>query len=334
MTTFGSQEVPARPDLDEPFPPARRRRRLFLPLAVVVALAAVGTTVALVGGSTESGVCRGTGSAAPTEKIGPRWEAGRTYCFRLTSTADGELIEGGSSESHSAKAVETFQFRIVRVDPDGSVDAVMKITDESLVVDGRSGELRPPLTVTVHLDPVGTVTSQFGEGVPTGISEGSGLPSPGQFVPLFEPRVVAVGESWSETLTMTSASAGSEIIEGSRLEGTFVGQEELSGREADHLSVSIAMPAGDVRMDLDQLAADQGVSSGMPAGAAFVMKSWGGNIDQQVFVDSSTQELLRMTSSTTMKMSDWIEGLPKGDPNAARSTFDGTITVTLERIFD
>jgi hypothetical protein len=55
-------------------------------------------------------------------------------------------------------------------------------------------------------------------------------------------------------------------------------------------------------------------------------------LEQDFLVDPDSHELLRATIASRGPYELTVDGLPVGDPRAVPSGFDGTLSLTIERI--
>ena len=321
------QDIPDRPDLntgdssiEEPAVTGRSRRSRIRLLAVIVTLvvvaAGLSVTLARDGGSD----CDGSGPAVDGAEIGVRWVVGHRYCFRMTSSVSGVVDAGGVRSHHVADAEERIELLIRSVSPQGTVGATMRVVDESATIDGTAGSLRAPLEIPVTFEPSGVVRSQYGWGVPTGTSQGnSGLPSLGQFLPLLPPRTVAPGEHWTESLSFP-LSADTNVT--GTLDGTFVGPSSADGRDGLLLETTFSIDVFEQEI----------AATGLPAGASMVVRSGPTTLEQDFLVDPDSHELLHATITSRGPYELTVVGRPAGDLGAVPSGFDGTLSLTIERI--
>ena len=231
------------------------------------------------------------GSDPPARGVGVTWEEGRTYGFEIESWAEG-VTNATAGATKRAHAVEDVRFTIDEVSDDGSVVATMEVTDRVLQVDGEPGTVRDPFTVRVELGPEGFVSSRFGFGVPTAVSEGTGLLSPGQFVPMLRRREIQPGDRWEEQLSVDSPSGGSPTVWD--LRGRFVGRETVNGRPVIHIEAQLTSPA------TTESFPDQGLE--------FIVSEM--IVDQDIYLDSETHELVAYESEQEgrVEINDLVEG--------------------------
>jgi hypothetical protein len=327
--------IPPRPDLDAGGRPigtgvpvkARSGRTRVLAIVTAIAVMAAGLSVVLV---PDGERCDGAGPAESGPEVGVRWIVDHRYCFRVTSRVGGVVTAEGTEERHVAEAVERITLLVRSVGADGTMTATMQVIDESHTIDGGPGMLRPPMEFTVSLDRMGGVHSPFGWGVPTGISDGSGLPSPGQFVPLLEPRTMEPGDRWTETLTIPLP--GTDPLTGT-FEGSFVGPATVHGTDSVRLDASFAMAESVHELSVDELETQQGSESGLPAGAVYEFTTGASTLEEEILLDAGSHELLRATISSGGVNGFRVTGLPEGDPRGEPTGFDGTMSLTIDRIF-
>ena len=282
--------IPPRPDLPVGSPAGRQTRWL----AVGIILATV--AILVIGAVAVTG-----GSDPPTWGVAVTWEEGRTYEFEVVSWAEG-VTDTPEGVTRRADAVEDVRFRIDELGGDGSVVASMEVTDRDLQVDGGAGTLRDPFVVRVELSPEGFVSSRFGFGVPTGLSEGTGLLSPGQFMPVFRRRDIRPGDRWEDHLSVDSPSGGPPLVWD--LVGRFLGTETVNGRQVIHIEADLTAPAGTESLP------DQGlefITSGIV-------------VDQDIYLDPETHQLILFESEQEGRVE--IRALEGGEVLAR---FDGTL---------
>jgi len=282
--------VPPRPDL----PIASPKRRMLRRLTFVGAIcgAAILAIVVLV---------LSQGSDPPVGGIAVAWVEGRTYEFEVVSWAEGET-DTSSGVTRRADASEDVRFTIEKLDAHGSVVATMEVTDRYLEVDGEAGTLRDPFTVAVELSPEGFVSSRFGFGVPTGVSEGTGLLSPGQFMPVLRSRDVRPGDRWEDELRVDSPSGGDPAVW--LLEGRFLGKDEVNGTSVIHIEATLTSPASTESLP----------EQGLEFTYSEIV------IDQDIYLDAETHELVLYMSEQDGQVE--VRSLDAGD---VLVRFDGTL---------
>ena len=290
MDMTPSPPVPPRPDLPVRSSAVRKSRWRSVGIILATVAVLVIVAVAVIGGSDP-----------PTRGVAVTWEEGRTYEFEIVSWAEG-LTDSSEGATRRADAVEDVRFRIDELGGDGSVVASMQVTDRDLQVDGGTGTLRDPFTVRVELSPEGFVSSRFGFGVPTGVSEGTGLLSPGQFMPVFRRRDIRPGDRWEDHLSVDSLSGGPPLAWD--LAGRFLGTETVNGRQLIHIEADLTTPAGTASFP------DQGVE--------FVASEI--VVDQDIYLDPETHQLILFESEQEGSVE--IRALESGD---VLVRFDGTL---------
>jgi hypothetical protein len=93
------------------------------------------------------------------------------------------------------------------------------------------------------------------------------------------------------------------------------------------------MAASVNELSVDEQEREQGAESGLPTGAVYVFDADPRTLQQEILLEAESHELLHATLTTDGASEFRIEGLPEGDTRSEPTGFDGTLSLTIDRIF-
>jgi hypothetical protein len=313
---------PAPPDAEatEATAPPRRRGRIALAVAALLALVA-GGLVFFSGGKTP----------APAYALQfSKAKAGDTYRYHMVMDMDANVgsTQLGVSEPVKGTVDMVMGMRVVEVDGGGVATVDVSMEEGTATFEGGRESI-PSQTFRMRIAPDGRLLSVNGSPLSSATS-GLGIPGSDQLTPLLPDRTVKPGESWSKNVDLPAPFGEGTI--GLAVNGEFIGYQEIDGVQAAEMKTDSVVPL-DLTLNLRDLAPFLGATG--DAEELTGEMTMGGSVRsiQTSLVDLPTGRWYRTVGDITFDVTMRMSGLPAGlEATEATMQFAGTMRMKLEDV--
>ncbi|MGH2659681.1 MAG: hypothetical protein ACRDHS_08440 [Actinomycetota bacterium] len=263
---------------------------------------------------------------------------GDTTGFRQHITMDGTISAGVlGTQPLAMDMTQTIRWEVMSVDDDGVATVEIRIEDTSGTVNGISVPgIGSDQSFTMRISPDGQILTAnglaFGGSADAG---GMGIPGMDQVTPVLPDHPVSPGDTWVKRFSQEFPFGKGAIEYTAR--STFDRYEDVDGSRTAVITTRYAMPI-DLTIDVGELFEAFGGSLGATRtepselADAKMIYTGSGSFAMTSWLDLTSRELVKSSSSGDFDMTMRITGFPEAVAFPAKFSFDGTFTQELERI--
>lgn len=263
---------------------------------------------------------------------------GDTTDFRQHITMDGTIAAGTlGTQPLAMDMTQIVRWEVLSVDDEGVATVEVRVDDMSGTVNGMPvPDIGSDQSLTMRITPDGQIVTAnglaFGGSADAG---GMGFPGMDQVTPVLPDHPVSPGDRWEKRFSQKFPFGKGAIEYTAR--STFERYEDVDGTRTAVIRTRYAVPL-DFTIDLGELFEAFGSDLGAtPTGLseladAKMIYAGSGSFTMTSWLDLSTRELVKSSSSGDFDMTILVTGLPDAPGFPSKFSFDGTFTQELERV--